>query len=273
MTDEQPMIDDRDRWPRQAFGMTAGDRSWLPRLAAELEALGYDELWSNDVRGKSGLQTLASAAAGTPTLRLAVGALALSGTTPQRLADAVVNAGIAADRLTVGVGSGSSRSLALMEAGIAELRGLIPGYAIGLAAVGPKMARLGGRVADVVLLNWTGSRLAAERRGEIVGEAGALGRAAPRVAAYVRVTIGGGQRLTAEQARYHGYGGTYRSVIEDQEARGEAPVGIAVDQADLVLSALDPYRSALDTVVVRALPREDSLEGWLEVARAARLQP
>ncbi len=253
--------------------MTAGDRLWLPQLAAELEALGYDELWSNDVPGKSGLQTLAAAATGTPNLRLAVGALALSGTTPRRLADAVLSAGIAADRLTVGVGSGSSRSLAVMEAGIAELRGLIPGYAIGLAAVGPKMARLGGRVADVVLLNWTGARLAAERRTEIADEAGALGRAAPRVAAYVRVTIGGAGRLTAEQSRYHGYGGTYRSVIEDQEARGEAPVGIAVDQGEQVPPALDPYRSALDTVVVRALPREDSLDGWLEVARAARLRP
>ena len=93
------------------------------------------------------------------------------------------------------------------------------------------------------------------------------------MAAYVRVTIGGAERLTAEQSRYHGYGGTYRSVIENQEARGEAPVGIAVDQAEHVPPALEPYRSALDTVVVRALPHEDSLDGWLEVARAARLRP
>lgn len=267
------MTDHHDSWPRLAFGMTAGDRPWLPQFAAELEVLGYDELWSNDVTGKSGLRTLAAAASGTPSLRLAVGALALSGTTPRRLADGVIDAGIAPERLTVGVGSGSSRSLAVMEAGIADLRDLIPGYAIGLAAVGPNMARLGGRVADVVLLNWTGARLAAERRTEIADEAAALGRAAPRVAAYVRVTIAGAERLTAEQARYHGYGGTYRSVIEDQEARGEGPVGIAVDRSEQVPAALDPHRSALDTVVVRALPHEDSLDGWLEVARAARLRP
>ena len=93
------------------------------------------------------------------------------------------------------------------------------------------------------------------------------------MAAYVRVTVGGAERLTAEQARYHGYGGTYRSVIEDQEARREGPVGIAVNRAEDVPLALDPYRSALDTVVVRALPSEDSLDGWLEVARAARLRP
>jgi alkanesulfonate monooxygenase SsuD/methylene tetrahydromethanopterin reductase-like flavin-dependent oxidoreductase (luciferase family) len=263
----------RDGWPRLAFGMTAGDRPWLGDLAAHLEALGYDELWSNDVPGRSGLQTLASAAAGTERLRLAVGALALSGTTPRRLADAVRTAGIAPDRLTVGVGSGSSRSLDMMEAGIAELRSLIPGYAIGLAAVGPRMAALGGRLADVVLLNWAGPRLAAERRAEIAGEAGALGRAAPRVAGYVRVTVGGSPRLATEQTRYRGYGGTYQAVIEDQDARGETPVGIAVDEAGLVPAALDPYRSALDTVVVRALPREDNLEAWLEVARAARLRP
>ena len=50
-------------------------------------------------------------------------------------------------------------------------------------------------------------------------------------------------------------------------------MGIAVNRAEDVPLALDPYRSALDTVVVRALPSEDSLDGWLEVARAARLRP
>jgi len=266
------MTDDHPQWPRLAFGMTAGDRPWLAELAGELSALGYDELWSNDIRGKSGLRTLALAAPGALRLRLAVGALALSGTTPQRLAEQVREAGIPPDRLTVGVGSGSGRSLAVMEAGIAELRSLIPGYAIGLAAVGPRMARLGGRVADVVLLNWTGARLAAERRRDIRDEAAALGGRAPRVAAYVRVTIGGAERLTAEQSRYHGYGGTYQSVLEEQEARGEGPVGIAADQAEQVPPGLAPYRSALDTVVVRALPRDDTLEAWLEIARAARLR-
>jgi hypothetical protein len=131
------------------------------------------------------------------------------------------------------------------------------------------MAALGGRLADVVLLNWAGPRLAAERHVEIAGAASALGRAAPRVAGYVRVTVGGPQRLNTEQTRYRGYGGTYQAVIEDQDARGETPVGIAEDEPDLVPAALDPYRSALDTVVVRALPREDNLEAWLEVARAA----
>jgi hypothetical protein len=32
------------------------------------------------------------------------------------------------------------------------------------------------------------------------------------------------------------------------------------------------YRSVLDTVVIRGLPAEDTLEAWLDVARAATLR-
>jgi hypothetical protein len=36
-----------------------------------------------------------------------------------------------------------------------------------------------------------------------------------------------------------------------------------------VAADLAAYRSALDTVVVRGLPAEDTLEAWLAVAEAA----
>ena len=257
-----------------AFGISAGPRPWLAGLGVALEALGYDELWSNDVRGGSGLDTLAAVAEATNRLRLAVGVVALSEGSPDAIAERVATSGLPADRLTLGVGSGSGRSLEAVRSGISALRGLLPGHAIGLAAVGPRMAELGGAVADVVLLNWAGPRLAFERRQLVGAGAAGAGRPMPRVAAYVRVAVGRGadERLASEQARYVGYGGSYRRVIDAQVASGESVIGVVAEEPGGVGPALAGYRSVLDTVVIRGLPAEDTLEAWLDVARAATLR-
>jgi alkanesulfonate monooxygenase SsuD/methylene tetrahydromethanopterin reductase-like flavin-dependent oxidoreductase (luciferase family) len=254
--------------------MSAGLRPWLAELGVAVETLGYDELWSNDVRGVSGLDTLAAAAQATHRLRLAVGVIALSEASPDAIAERVAESGLPADRLTVGVGSGTGRSLEAMRSGISALRGLLPGHAIGLAAVGPRMAALGGGVADVVLLNWAGPRLALERRQLVAAGAAVAGRPVPRVAAYVRVAVGRGadQRLASEQARYVGYGGSYRGVIDAQVGSGQSVIGVAAEEPGGVAPALADYRSVLDTVVIRGLPAEDTLEAWLDVARAATLR-
>jgi len=260
--------------PRRAFGISAGPRTWLAELGPSLEAFGYEELWSNDVRGASGLDTLAAVADSAPRLRLAVGVMAFSDTSPARIAERVAAARLPAERVTVGVGSGSGRSLEAVRQGVASLRDLLPDHAIGLAAVGPRMAELGGAIADVVLLNWAGPRLASERRLEVEAGARAAGRPVPRIAGYVRVTVGRGadERLATEQAGYAGYGGSYRTVIEGQIARGESAIGIAAEEPGGVAPTLLPYWSALDTVVIRGLPADDTLEAWLDVARAATLR-
>ena len=259
---------------RLAFGISAGLRPWLAKLGVALEGLGYDELWSNDVPGASGLETLTAVADTANRVRLAVGVIALSEASPEAIAERVATASLPADRLTVGVGSGTGRSMGVMRSGISALRVLLPDHAIGLAAVGPRMAELGGAVADVVLLNWAGPRLASERRRVVEAGAGAARRPVPRIAAYVRMAVGRGadERLASEQARYVGYGGSYRSVINAQVASGESVIGIAAEEPGGVAPALAGYRSGLDTVVVRGLPAEDTLEAWLEIARAATLR-
>jgi alkanesulfonate monooxygenase SsuD/methylene tetrahydromethanopterin reductase-like flavin-dependent oxidoreductase (luciferase family) len=260
--------------PRLAFGVSAGVRPWLAELGMALVGLGYDELWSNDVPGASGLDTLAAAAEATNRLHLAVGVIALSEASPDTIAERVARSGLRADRLTVGVGSGTGRSLEAVRSGVSALRDLLPGHAIGLAAVGPRMAELGGAVADVVLLNWAGPRLATERRQVVEAGAAAAGRPAPRIAAYVRVAVGRGadERLASEQARYVGYGGSYRRVIDAQVASGESVIGVVAEEPGGVAPAVADCRSVLDTVVIRGLPTEDTLEAWLDIARAATLR-
>lgn len=257
--------------PRTAFGITAAARPESARLGAGVEALGYDELWVNDNRRGDGLATVAAVASGTSKLALGVGVVALSEQAPAVIAERVRRASLAPERLTLGVGSGSSRSLDLVRAGVAELRRLLPDHRLAVAAVGPRMARLGGEVADVVVANWALPDRLAELRELIAEGAGGSGRPAPRLVAYVRTAVGPGAeaRLRDEMDRYARVGGHYARAFAEQPGR---LIGVAVDSADEseVVAALAPYRSVVDTVVVRGLPAADSVDAWLEIARAAR---
>lgn len=256
--------------PRTAFGIAAADRADAARLGRDVEALGYDELWVNDTRRGDGLATLAPIAEATSGLLLALGVVALSEQGPPVIADRVRRASIPAARLTVGVGSGASRSLDLVRVGVAELRNLLPDNRIAVAAVGPRMARLAGEVADVVVANWALPDRLAEVRDLIAQGAAEVGRPAPRLVAYVRTALGPGAaaRLRGEMDRYAGHGPHYARAFADQP---DEIIGIAVESGDPaeLATALEPYRSVVDTVVVRGLPPVDTVDEWLRIARGA----
>lgn len=260
--------------PRTAFGITAATRPESPRLGTGVEALGYDELWVNDNRRGDGLTTLADVGSETSTLALAVGVVALSEHTPAAIAERVGAASHEPGRLTIGVGSGSSRSLDLVRDGVAELRRLLPGYQLAVAAVGPRMARLAGEIADAVVANWALPDRLVELRGLIAEGADQADRPAPRLVAYIRTAIGPGaeQRLRDEMDRYARVGPHYARAFADQRGR---LIGVAVESGDRsgMEAALEPYRSVVDTVVVRGLPPTDTVDAWLEIAGVAAPSP
>jgi alkanesulfonate monooxygenase SsuD/methylene tetrahydromethanopterin reductase-like flavin-dependent oxidoreductase (luciferase family) len=250
------------------FGIAAADRPGLERLGAEVEALGYDELWANDTARGSGLAALAACARGARSVDLCVGVIGLSERNAGSIASEVAALDLPRERLVLGVGSGRSRSLALVEEGVTELRRMLPDVRIAVAAVGPRMLDLAGRIADVVLLNWAGPFRVAESRERIEAGAAAAERESPRVAAYVRVAVGvdATPRLTDEVGRYTRSGSWYAKQLEEQ---GPGLIGVACeDPADLA-AALAPYRVALDSAVIRALPASDDVDAWLDLARAA----
>ncbi len=252
-----------------AFGITAAARADHARLGAELERLGYRELWANDTRNGDGLTTLAAAARETTALGFGVGVIALSEQQPERIAGRVAAAGLPSDRLALGVGSGSSASLQLVRDGVAELRRLLPGVGIGMAALGPRMAHLAGEIADVVIANWAvPERLAWVRSHVMVGAADS-GRPEPRFVAYVRTAVGpdAETRLQAEMDRYRGYGAHYARAFDAQPA---GLIGVAGAGPRDVVAGLAAYAAVADTTVVRGLPTHDSIDGWLTVARAAK---
>lgn len=262
---------------RLGFGMTARRdpvRADLEGIAGRLGALGFDELWSNDGRLGSGLATLAAAAGGPGGLDLGVGVVALSERGPGSIAEEVVRLAVPLDRLILGVGTGSSSSLALVRAGVASLRDLLPSVRVAISALGPRMCFLGGEIADLVLLNWAFPERIAWARERIAAGAVAARRPVPRVAAYVRVAIGPGavERLATEADRYRDRPRPYARLFDEQEVARRGAPGIAAGDPARVPELLAPYRDALDTCIVRALPIGDAPNDWLAVAEAATLR-
>lgn len=256
------------------FGVVARDEaetSTLSGLAVVLEGLGYHELWANDNRRRSGLATLRAAADGAERMELGLGVAPLSDRTPREIAGEVHAVGLPHERLLLGVGTGSGSSLDAVRAGVADLRRLLPDVRICIAALGPRMCRLGGEIADVVLLNWAFPDRIAQSRSWVGEGAAAASRTPPRLAGYVRVAIGpdAPERLAAEADRYRHRPRPYVRLFDEQGAEDERIPGVAAIDPTAVPALLAPYRSALDSCVVRALPADDSLDELISVAAAA----
>jgi alkanesulfonate monooxygenase SsuD/methylene tetrahydromethanopterin reductase-like flavin-dependent oxidoreductase (luciferase family) len=232
---------------KRGLGVAAGpDPVALASLGREAEALGYAAIWSNDHPGGEGLLQLSQWAGDTHGIDLCVGVLALDRHQPAGIAARVTQLELPHRRLLLGIGAGlQPHQLGAVRAGVEELRRLLPGVRLAVAAMGPRMCELAGELADAVLLNWM----------------------TPERIAYVRVALGpdAGERLALEAGFY----AQLPAYARNFEAAGVAPgsIGIAVaDPADLPPN-LAAY-AALDLAVVRVL--SDRTPGAvLEVARAA----
>ena len=248
--------------PRRGLGITAGlDGGLVRELAARCEQLGYHSLWSNDEPAARGLDTLAQFAAATAKVQLGVGVLPLHRYTPAQIAADVARLELDPARLWIGIGSGAlPRQIDALQRAVAELRTRLPDATrLMMAAMRPRLCRLGGAVADGVLLNWMPPSEAARARKWVHEGAAEHGRAAPLVASYVRVAVGpGARRRLANEERI------YRTINAGHRRHFAAlglpvgTVGIAASQRSDVLQALAPYHSALDLPIVRVVAAEDA---------------
>jgi alkanesulfonate monooxygenase SsuD/methylene tetrahydromethanopterin reductase-like flavin-dependent oxidoreductase (luciferase family) len=247
---------------RRGLGIAAGLDAGLARdLAARCEQLGYHSLWSNDELAASGLETLAHLAAAAPRMELGVGVLPLDRHHPAGIATEIDRLGIDPAKLWIGIGSGQLRpQVDPVARAVAELREILPSPTrIVVAAMRPRLCRLGGAVADGVLLNWMVPDRAAAARRWVHEGADEAGRAAPVVASYIRVAVGAGslQRLRDEEGRY-------RTINEDHRkhfATLDVPlgrVGVAASTRPEAQARLALYESALDLPIVRVLANADA---------------
>jgi alkanesulfonate monooxygenase SsuD/methylene tetrahydromethanopterin reductase-like flavin-dependent oxidoreductase (luciferase family) len=257
----------------RGLGITAGLDAGLARdLAARCEHLGYCSLWSNDEPACAGLETLAHFAATATQLGLGVGALPLDRHQPVGIAARIDRLGLDPAKLWIGIGSGQLRSpIDTVQRAVAELRELLPeGTRIVVAAMRPRLCRVGGAIADGVLLNWMVPAQAAEARRWVHEGAEAAGRAAPVVASYVRVAVGhhAAERLHNEESRYRGINEAHQEHFEAMNAE-LGSVGVAASGRPGVLDGLAPYHSVLDLPIARILADHDATSLRAAVAAAA----
>lgn len=256
------------------FGM---DAAFGPDAAAvvapEVERLGYVSLWTNDTPPRAaGLPVIAAAQRVSDRIALGVGVIPCSGRTPDEIARTSDELGLDVRRTVIGIGSGRAEHPAdAVRAAVGELRRLLrPGAVIAVAALGPRMCRLAGELADIVLLNWmTPDRIRWARERVREGELRAQREPGTVVvASYVRVAVGKDalERL-ADAAAPYARGAAY---ARNFAAMGVDPgtVGVAVPDPADAPAALAPYREVLDETVVRAVPVFPNADSVIDVARA-----
>lgn len=225
-------------------------------MGGSAEELGYGSVWTNDAPPGDGLEMALAMLAATTDLRVGVGAVPIDRRPPAEIARRLDGAGAPLERLTLILGTGASTSIEAMRAAVAELRAALGSQiCIGVAAMGPRMCRLGGQVADVVMLNWMNPERIVWAREQVrrgaAGRQAGLGGPEPEVASYIRVALGQGAalRVGAEAARY----GQMPAYAANFAAMGVASVGIAASDPAQAAGMLQPYLEVLDDAIVRPI--------------------
>jgi alkanesulfonate monooxygenase SsuD/methylene tetrahydromethanopterin reductase-like flavin-dependent oxidoreductase (luciferase family) len=260
---------------RRGLGIPAGTDAGIARdLAVSCEHLGYHSLWSNDEPASPGLETLAHFATAATQLELGVGALPLDRHQPVRIAAEIDRLGLDPAKLWIGIGSGQLRSpIEIVQRAVGELRDLLPEETrIVVAAMRPRLCRLGGAIADGVLFNWMLPAHAAQARRWVQEGADEAGRAVPVVATYVRVAVGSGslQRLRDEEGYYRTVNDGHRKHFEAMNVQ-VGSVGVAASARPEVLEGLAPYQYMLELPIARVLAEYDATS--LRVAAIAAAPP
>ncbi len=252
------------------FALFAGTRpDIIGATAREAETLGYTSFWVNHPGPVNGLAALAHAAGETRRMALGVGVIPLHTRGPESIAEGVRAGGLPVNRLLLGVGSPNPSALARVRAGVAALRAALPARIV-VAALGPRMCRLAGEVADGVLFNWLTPGHARQSAEWVRAGAAAAHRPAPRLFGYVRFALGpgAGARVEAEGARYT----AIPAYADHFERMGAAPVetAIAAETPETIRPALARWDGVIDEVVLRAVTAKDDLEDHLALVRAAK---
>lgn len=242
---------------RRGFGIPATpDLELTGTVAASAEELGYSSVWTNDAPPGDGLAVAAAMLTATTGIRVGIGAVPCDRRPPADVAKQLLATPLPLERLVLVVGSGGSRSVEVVRRAVVELRDRLGGdVSLGVAAMGPRMCRLGGEIADLVLVNWmTPERIVWARRQVRQGAAGrapGLRAGEPELAGYIRVSLGQGAalRVGAEAARY----GTMPAYAQNFSAMGVASVGVAASDPSEAPSMLEPFEHVLDEAIVRPI--------------------
>lgn len=241
------------------------------KSAIEVEAKGYSSFWTNNTPGSDGLQVLRSAGEATSNVNLGVGVIPVH----RHPADEIIertgkgtDREIPMNRLLLGIGTAGPGALQTMRDTVSALRAELD-CKIYMAALGPKMCKLAGEIADGVLFNWLTPEFAHTLADLVREGASDAGRPAPRLMTYVRVSLGdaGLERLKKEATRYEGIP-QYAKHFE-RMGIGGVDASIAANEKAEVQERLKAWDGVLDEIVVRSITPNDTLDETLALIDAA----
>src|SRR6266404_6690398 len=176
----------------RGFAVAANVKAEVIAAAArEAEATGYTSFWVNHPGPFDGLASVAVAAKATQRIALGIGVIPLHTRGPASIVEGARTHALPLDRLWLGVGSPNPRSLERVRDGVAAVRKELRTKLV-VAALGPKMCRLAGEIADGVLFNWLTPEHAKASAALVREGAQAAKRPAPRMFGYVRLAMGPG---------------------------------------------------------------------------------
>lgn len=266
MSESNPIM--RAGW--RGFGVAGALAHDIIRvLAPAAERAGYHTFWVNDTPNGDGLAALRSAAEVTATIRLGVGVIPLDRQPAEVIARRVSELELPADRLILGVGSGSAPGgVARTRAGAAAL--VASGDAVVVVgALGPRMRAVAGEAADGVLLNWLTVGSVPAAAATVDNAAREAGRPRPLILGYVRTVFGVSARdaFLAEAGRYATYPAYAANFARmGTPAEETAVIGGTAAEIQTGLGAFTPH---LDETVVRAITGEESAAAYLALLAAA----
>jgi alkanesulfonate monooxygenase SsuD/methylene tetrahydromethanopterin reductase-like flavin-dependent oxidoreductase (luciferase family) len=251
----------------RGIALSAGTPAPVVAAAAGLaEQVGYRSFWLNHPGRADGIAGLAEAAAATTSIELGVGVVPLHGRGASSVVEAVRAHALPVERLLLGIGTAGPGAFRLAREGIASIRAAL-GCRVVMGALSEPACTLAGAVADGVLFNWLTPDHA--RRSAAWVEAGAAraDRPRPTLYAYVRLALGPGarERIEREGARYQS--GPYGAHFARMAAEPLATAIAAATPVD-VAESLGAWDGAVDEVVLRFVPADESPDAHLELVRA-----
>lgn len=228
----------------------------IATLAPRIERLGFHGLWLNDTPGGDSLAGVRAAAEVTTTLHLGTGVIPVD----RRPASGLELHGLPRNRLTLGIGAGGAPGgIGRATAAIDHLAAATDARLV-LGALGPRMRRIAAERTDGVLLNWLTPSAAVDAVHALRRDA--HGREV-RAILYVRTIVEeeAAPALDQEARRYAGI----RSYADNFRRLGIEPFDATIRGRQ----QLEPYREAVDELVLRAITANGSLgelEGFAERA-------
>jgi 5,10-methylenetetrahydromethanopterin reductase len=261
----------------------------LVEAVAVAEETGYRSVWVPDHGVWEPFAVLAGLAQRSSTIGLAPGVVTVPSRDPASMASAASTvAAVSGGRFALGLGAGHESRVDHVGAYVEDLRRRLDGVPVFLAALGPRMVEVAGRVADGVLLNWcTPSRVRTAREslpGHVAvyvraclghDEAHALEALRPMVAMYASIPA------YRRQLEADGLGDLAAAAVEARRMGDPPAVPEALVDAlcirggrDEAVARLDEYRAAgADLVVVYPVTAQEPASSLMGTIMAAAPDP